>query len=323
MITLIATVLNEGDNIDGLMESIASQSRLPDEVVIVDGGSTDDTVARIEHYSNRLPLRVVVEPGCNISRGRNRALAEARGDIIAVTDAGVRLVPCWLEAITELLCQDPAVMVVGGFFRADPQTTFEIAMGATVLPLEDEIDSRTFLPSSRSLAFRRRLLEQVGGYPEWLDYCEDLVFDMRLQAVASPFTFEPAAVAYFRPRQSLKAFFVQYYRYARGDGKADLWRKRHLVRYVTYLVLVPAIFLLGWHFHPALWLLVVAGAVVYLRQPYRRLFRLMTGRWDDWLYVIALVPVIRVVGDIAKMIGYPVGWLWRIRNHPPDWREAS
>lgn len=319
MITLIATVLNEGDNINGLMESIASQSRLPDEVVIVDGGSTDDTVASIERYSNRLPLRVVVEPGCNISRGRNRALAEARGDIIAVTDAGVRLVPCWLEAITEPLCQDPAVMVVAGFFRADPHTTFEIAMGATVLPLEDEIDPRTFLPSSRSLAFRRRLLEQVSGYPEWLDYCEDLVFDLRLKKVASPMVFEPAAVAYFRPRRSLKAFFLQYYRYARGDGKADLWRKRHLVRYVTYLVLVPALFMMGWLVHPALWLLYVVGAVIYLRQPYRRLFRLMTGRWDDWLYVIVLVPVIRVVGDIAKMIGYPVGWLWRIRNHPPDW----
>jgi hypothetical protein len=33
------------------------------------------------------------------------------------------------------------------------------------------------------------------------------------------------------------------------------------------------------------------------------------------------VPVIRVVGDVAKMIGYPVGWWWRLKHKPQDWRK--
>jgi len=37
-------------------------------------------------------------------------------------------------------------------------------------------------------------------------------------------------------------------------------------------------------------------------------------------YAALLVPLIRVLGDLAKMIGYPVGWVWRIRQQPPDWR---
>jgi hypothetical protein len=42
-----------------------------------------------------------------------------------------------------------------------------------------------------------------------------------------------------------------------------------------------------------------------------------------WLYVILLIPVIRVIGDIAKMIGYPVGWKWRLEHQAPNWRNLE
>lgn len=324
MITLIATVLNEGDNIHHVMNSIKAQTRQPDEIVIVDGGSTDNTVSIMQGYTDELPLRVVVQAGCNISEGRNRAIAESTGDIIAVTDAGVKLTDTWLEKITQPLLDSNAVDVVAGFFQADPQTLFEVALGATTLPLEDEIDPATFLPSSRSVAFRKGASDFIGGYPEWLDFCEDLIFDIRLQRTTKPFAFAPDALVYFRPRPTLQKFFKQYYLYARGDGKADLWRKRHAIRYITYLVIFPAVLLLGLLIHPLLWGLYLIGGSVYLRQPYRRLPQVMKTAPDNsllaWLYCIYMIPVIRIAGDIAKMIGYPVGLRWRLENHPPDWQ---
>ena len=324
MISLIVTVLNEGESIHRLMRSLACQTFKPDEVVIVDGGSQDDTVAAIRSYADQLPLRVLVEPGCNISAGRNRAIIAAQGDIIAVTDAGVELHPGWLEQITRPLLENPSLNVVSGFFDAAPQTVFEAAMGAAVLPLVDEVNPHTFLPSSRSIAFRKSAWEKAGGYPEWLDYCEDLILDFRLRAVAGNFGFAPDARVNFRPRGSLKAYFKQYYRYARGDGKADLWRKRHVIRYMTYLVAAPLLVLASLKIHKLVWLLFLPGGLVYLHQPYRRLPTVMrrlphvTAR--DWLYAAALVPVIRIMGDVAKMLGYPVGWLWRWPNNPPDWK---
>ncbi|MEO1443715.1 MAG: glycosyltransferase, partial [Chloroflexota bacterium] len=44
MLSVIATVYNEGDAIHRLMQSLCKQTRPPDEIVIVDGGSTDNTV---------------------------------------------------------------------------------------------------------------------------------------------------------------------------------------------------------------------------------------------------------------------------------------
>lgn len=324
MITLIATVLNEGDNIHHVMNSLKLQTRQPDEIVIVDGGSTDNTVATMQAYTDQLPLRLFVEEGCNISQGRNRAIAEAQGDIIAVTDAGVKLTDTWLEVITQPLLDHADVDVVAGFFQAAPHTRFEVAIGATTLPIKDEIDPQSFLPSSRSVAFRKASSDFIGGYPEWLDFCEDLIFDIRLQQTSQPFVFAPDALVYFRPRPSLSKFYKQYYLYARGDGKANLWRKRHIIRYITYLIVFPVVLLLGLFIHPILWGLYLIGGAIYLKQPYRRLPVVMQTAPDQsmgtWLYCILMIPVIRVVGDVAKMIGYPVGWRWRKANHPPDWR---
>jgi len=243
-VSVIATVKNEGKAIRDLLDSLAAQTRPPDEVVIVDGGSQDDTVAQIQAYEGRLPLRVLVEPGANISRGRNLAIAAATGEVIASTDAGVRLAPDWLERLVEPFA-DPAVQVVSGFFVPDPRTVFEVAMGATVLPEAGEVRPASFLPSSRSVAFRKAAWEAAGGYPEWLDFCEDLIFDFRLRALYGPFPFVPEAVVHFRPRSSLRAFFRQYWQYARGDGKANLWWRRHCIRYATYLVVGPALVALG------------------------------------------------------------------------------
>lgn len=315
-VSLIVTVKNEAGSIRTLLDSIAAQTRLPDEVIVCDGGSTDATLA-VLCGETRFPVRVIERPGANISQGRNAAIEAASGDIIASTDAGVRLDPHWLGVLVAPFGREPRTRVVSGFFAPAPQTAFEVAMGATVLPERRDIRPETFLPSSRSLAFRKEAWKEAGGYPEWLDYCEDLIFDFALLEKYRPFAFAPEAVVYLRPRGSLCAFFQQYYRYARGDGKANLWIKRHVIRYATYLAAVPGIAALSVVISPWLLLLYLAGAAVYTWTPYRRLWpRLREMTPGDKLKAMALVPIIRVVGDVAKMIGYPVGVAWRIRQRP-------
>ena len=312
---LVATVKNEARSLDALLESVLRQTVQPDEIVIVDGGSTDGTWEMLQRWTERLPLRTHVLPEAGIGAGRNHAIRVTSAEVVAVTDAGVRLDERWLEHLLADLSDD--VDVVSGFFRPDAGTVFELAMGATVLPDVEDIDGARFLPSSRSVLFRRAAWERVGGYPEWLDYCEDLVFDLALLRAGCRFVFAPRALVWFRPRGTFTSFFWQYYLYARGDGKADLWRTRHAIRYATYAMIAALVAIILTHSRRgvAARSILVAGGIAYTARPYLRLRpRVATRSTGDVAYAVALVPVIRLVGDVAKMLGYPVGVAWRLRN---------
>lgn len=308
-VSLVLTVKNEAASLPELLASVEQQTRRPDEIVVVDGGSQDETVALLERWQDRLPLRIIVLPGATIAEGRNRAVAEATGEIVAVTDGGVILERDWLERLVAPFETAQPPDVVSGFFVADPRTPVELALAVTTLPDVDEVVPARFLPSSRSVAFRRSLFLAGLRYPEWLDYCEDVVFDLRLQRAGARFAFEPGAIVRYRPRRSLGAFALQYFRYARGDGKAGLFAARHAVRYATYLGFLPlVIWLRRW------WLFLLAGigALAYLRRPYRRLWRRRSAFPRRWLAQAALlIPLVRLVGDVAKQAGYPIGLAWR------------
>src|SRR5207253_6955800 len=142
--------------------------------------------------------------------------------------------------------------------------------------------------------------------------CEDLIFDINMRNAADlRVVFEPGAVAHFRPRSSLRAFFRQYYRYARGDAKPDLWRGRHVARYLAYMHLLANVACL---IAPnarrrrkavaALTAATLAGFALYLRKPVFRLRRLAPRASPaQLLRMLALLPLIRLTGDVAKMAG--------------------
>jgi len=65
------------------------------------------------------------------------------------------------------------------------------------------------------------------------------------------------------------------------------------------------------------------GVALYTRRPYARLWPFLEGcSPGEIAYAIALVPAIRLVGDVAKMLGYPVGVWWRLR-HKRLWTSRS
>ena len=78
-VSVIVTVKNEGEAIRPLLDSLIQQSQLPDELVICDGGSTDNTLEVLSEYKTWLPLKILVAPDSNISQGRNIAIAAAAG----------------------------------------------------------------------------------------------------------------------------------------------------------------------------------------------------------------------------------------------------
>lgn len=236
-VTLVTTAYNESKTIERFLGSVAQQSILPDEFIIVDGGSTDDTAERIRRLSEespRLNVKLIQSNGrINIAQGRNLAIEQAKNDIIAVTDAGCLLDSNWLATITAPLLSDPAVDVVGGWYEAWAETAFEKRVAEAITIPVEEINPADFLPSSRSIAFRRPCWRKVGGYPEWLTLsAEDTVLDIEMRKAGCRFVFEPRAVVRWRPRANWKDVAWIHYSMGRGDGEARLFTLKYLARFL-------------------------------------------------------------------------------------------
>lgn len=224
-ISLISTVRNEAGSARAWLESLLSQSRLPDEVVITDGGSSDDTVSIIREFSQtcQIPIRLIQADGANIAQGRNFAIREATHPVIAISDFGCELDQHWLENLIAPFEADDHIALSAGYYGViESNTISKVASKIFNIGLE-EVEPQNFLPSSRSVAMLKSLWESAGNYPEWLtDAGEDTLFDYHLKSQPTQWAFVPEAHVTWRAPASLLKLCKTHYRYGLGDGEAGL-----------------------------------------------------------------------------------------------------
>jgi glycosyltransferase involved in cell wall biosynthesis len=310
-ISVITTVLNEAKGIDAFLRSLLDQSRTPDEIIICDAGSEDGTVEIIRRYLEEgYPARLIIEKRANRSRGRNLAIEEAKGEIIASIDAGCAANMDWLSKLVAPFESDDPPDVSSGYYQPEAESAFEEAIAVATVPDAIEVDPDSFLPSSRSVAFRRDAWERVGGYPEYANYAEDTEFDLRLKAAGYRFRFVPDAVVRWRVRTTLWEVFRQFFRYARSDGEVGHWFGHYakaFIGLVAFLLLAALTVNGAWWAPPTFIVLLLAYWARYAIRARRR-----DAEW--WPSLIA--PGISLAVDLAHISGYTLGLLRR-RPRPP------
>jgi Glycosyl transferase family group 2 len=238
------------------------------------------------------------------------ALAHATHDVIAATDADCELDPGWLEAIVAPI--EDGADVTAGFYLPVLHGFFQTCVAAVNLPLDArEVDPARFMPSARSVAFRREAIDAVGGYPGWLDIGEDMWVNHRWRELGMDIRFAPDAVVRWTLRPDLASTWRQYYRYGRGDALAGMNPERHAVRYGVYAGAAAA--LASRRRWPKV--LAGAGAAAYAVTPVRRAWRRFPEPRERAAATLA-VPALMAFLDAAKLAGYSAGLIRRLRAQP-------
>lgn len=319
-VSVVLAILNEGNSIVPLLESLLTGTRIPDEIVIIDGGSTDGTVERIEECRRSHPgacIRLTVATGTMPSQARNMGIRAAEHDIIAVTDGGCVVDRLWLQEITEPMQQDSGIQVVGGNFQPVLRTRFQRLASPL---LHRPLSTIQFSPSSRSIAFRKGVWERVGGYPEWLLAAEDTVFNREWRRAGASYVFRPNALIYREPPASFHEVMKKTRRYARGDGEASIMIALRLGPLVVHIA-AAAFIVLALQRHPLWWggLAVLALAILgfYLRKGY------VTRNIASTLVTMGSLYLLHWVSVFAYLRGTATRLRWSIQGTRPTQKRWS
>lgn len=111
---VIIPTRNRAELLHDSLEALTRQVRAPDEVIVVDNGSTDSTKQVIEQYSARLPIRYLYEPTPGAGQARNLGIRNAASEVLAFTDDDCIPDKNWLHFIELSFLRDPAIGMVAG-----------------------------------------------------------------------------------------------------------------------------------------------------------------------------------------------------------------
>ncbi len=296
-VSVIVPIRNEEGFIGATLSELVAQDYDPNryEIIVVDGNSTDQTVAVVEDFAARHPqVRLLHNPRRWSSAARNLGVLAARGKYLLVVDAHCELRnPHYLDELVDAFerCQAdcigrPQPLDVAGASRlqqaiAAARSSF---LGHHPASFIYSAVDRMVPAHSVGVAYRHDVFDRLGLFDERFDACEDVEFNHRVdQAGLRCFLASNLRVKY-HPRSSLKELVRQMFRYGRGRGR--LFRKHPGT--FSWGSFLPAAFVAG----------LVLGPLLTLWAP-----------WLGWVYLAGISLYVAIVLTVSLFIalGHPQG----------------
>jgi GT2 family glycosyltransferase len=284
-VSVVIPVLDAARTLPDCLAACARLEPAPLEILLVDNGSTDDSLALLRAFAARsLPYRVHVLQAAKrgASAARNVGILAAAGEIIAFTDADCEPDPAWLRHLVQPFA-DPAIVAVAGRIVAAPtRTTVELFSALYTLQSSDKpARYDRWSPweggfPTANFAARKNVLEKLQGFDESVCiYGEDYDLCARMYAQGAVIEYVPEAVTCHHHRTTLRGMVRQAFGFGRSHpyllrrhAYAGLWldlprRSFVLPRFPLPVWLdlasadkkVLAVMALGAWYGPALWLM--------------------------------------------------------------------
>ena len=222
-VSVVVCAYNAADTIDDCLESVQRLAYPDLEVIVGNDGSREATGV----LARRRPgVRVIDVPNGGLSAARNIGLERATGEIVAFTDADVRVDPDWLTYLVQpMLHSDVAGSGGPNVVPEDDPWVAQCVARAPGGPTHVLLDDRfaEHVPGC-NMAFRRDALLSIGGFnPIYLRAGDDVDVCWRLQARGLKIGFAPSALVWHHHRTTIKG----YWRQQAGYGEGEAWLEAH------------------------------------------------------------------------------------------------
>ena len=195
------------------------------EIIIVDNNSTDTTVEIVKKY----PVKLLHEGKQSSYPARNLGIKNAKGEIVAFTDADCIVDKMWLEQLVENFKDETTAGVGGEILAYNPKSIVEqysVKSGSISqkIALETEIVNlkMPFILTANA-AYKAEILNEIGLFDDSFISGGDVDLACRITMKGYRIVYEPKALVYHKHRTTLYGLFKQIFPY--GEGRANLFKK--------------------------------------------------------------------------------------------------
>jgi len=204
-VSIIIPTLNEEARLPFCLNSLEGQSFRDFEVVVVDSGSEDRTVAVARKHG----AKVVYEPRLGFAVAKNFGAGESDGELLVFTDADSLYPEDWLARIVQRFARKDVVAVIGPIRPIEGGLLHKLMfkLATDWLPRLTALFG-FYVAQAPNQAFRRSAFEKVGGYDEGLRMLEDNELPNRITGVGRV-TFEPSIWVYSSARRYEKEGYIR------------------------------------------------------------------------------------------------------------------
>lgn len=256
MITVICPVYNEEKHLHAVLDFFIRAQPESKELLIIDGGSTDQTQALVKRYTEKYPqIRIIDNPEKFVPFALNKAIRLSAGDPVIRLDAHTKYADDYFTAILNTFSRTGAD-IVGGPMRSTGETNFQIAVArATATPFgigdssfhDDQFEG--YVDSVYLGAWKRNIFVDTGYFDTDMIRNQDDEFHYRAAGKGKKIYLDPTIKSWYYPRGTVASLFRQYYQY--GLFKPMVLRKvssglriRHLIPscFVGYLIVLIVCF---------------------------------------------------------------------------------
>ena len=313
-VSVVIPTLNSEGTLAECLESIFSNENPPKfEVIVVDGGSVDNTA----QIAGKYPVKLLYADKPQ-ARQRNLGISQAAGDIIAFTDSDCKVANVWLSTLAKQF-DDPSVAGVGGSIMTPEDDPFWArCIGALMESRLGSAGARNSVsymnirdvnhnPTGNS-AVRKSVLLEVGGFQDSLLKAEDVALDAKIKSKGYKLLYHPEMIVWHPRKRTLGGFAKQLFEYGRGRASVFISYPNSLP--LTYFCV--AAFALGTLFSVPLYILVVFsrpiilfGWIAYFLLVV--LFSLYIGIKRGRLIFAIVLPVLACIEHFSLGLGFIIG----------------
>ena len=317
-VTVVATVLNNEGTVGELVDSIYDQSRKPDEVIVVDGGSHDGTVEVLKQYEKKHKNFRFFSHKLNKAKSRNFGINEANHALIAQIDGSCVAERDWLKNLLRPM-KDRQVGVSAGFYKIMNESDIAMAASPFIGVSKKILDPRAYMPTGRSMAVRKSVWKSLHGYSEDLQWSgEDNLFNYKLLKKGVVIARAPDAVVRWYAPKTFTDVSRKVFAYTAGIAQTGTWMHpcESLATVNTNILWVYLRWALGLLFlglslyHPIFLYISTLGVSFYLFSSiYRR--RELVERQR----ALMLVPLVQIIVDLSVIAGFASGFVMPAHRH--------